>query len=70
MKGLGENVVSVVFVAFSMSEIKAPNPYKPPKREDYDQGGLGDVRYEWAVERYLMERGKPYAAAHANDGNL
>ena len=44
-----------------------PDPYKPPKREDYDPGSFGDVRYEWAVDRYLMERSTPYAASVAAD---
>ena len=47
-----------------------PDPYKPPKREDYDQGSFGDMQYEFAQDRYVMERGKAYAAQHAATGKL
>ena len=53
-----------------MSIKPVPDPFKPPKREDYDPGSFGDVRFEWAVDRYLMERGPAYAKAHAADGKL
>ena len=47
-----------------------PDPFKPPRREDHDPGAFGDVTYEWAVDRYMMERSAPYAAAVASDGKL
>ena len=53
-----------------MSIQAGPDPFKPPRREDYDEGSFGDVRYEWAVDRYMMERSAPYAAAVASDGKL
>ncbi len=41
-----------------------------PSRSDYDPGQLGDTRYEWAMERWLMENhklGPGYAASSAKD---
>ena len=49
---------------------KAQNTFGPPRREDYPPNDFGDIEFEHAQERYVMERGKAYAAAHANDGKL
>ena len=49
---------------------KNRDPFGPPRRENYDPNAFGDVEFEWAQDRYIMERGKAYAAAHANDGKL
>lgn len=49
---------------------RAKDPFGPPKRENYDPGSFGDLQFEHAQDRYIMERGKAYAAAHANDGKL
>ena len=41
-----------------------------PKRSDYDEGMLGDTRYQWAVERWEMEnhkKGAGFAASYAAD---
>ena len=41
-----------------------------PSRADYDPGGLGDTRYQWAMERWMMENhklGAGYAASSAKD---
>ena len=41
-----------------------------PKRSDYDAGRLGDTRYQWAVERWMMRNhklGPGYAASSAAD---
>ena len=43
-----------------------------PQRSDYDEGMLGDTRYEWAVERWLMEnhkKGPGFAKSYAADLN-
>ena len=41
-----------------------------PSRADFDPGELGDTRYQWAVERWMMENhklGAGYAASSAAD---
>ena len=41
-----------------------------PSRADYDPGGLGDTRYQWAIERWMMENhklGPGFAASYAKD---
>ena len=41
-----------------------------PSRGDFDPGRLGDTRYEWAMERWMMENhklGPGFAASYAND---
>lgn len=41
-----------------------------PSRSDFDPGALGDTRYEWAVERWMMENhklGPGFAASYSND---
>ena len=41
-----------------------------PKRSDYDEGKLGDTRFEWAMERWMMENhklGPGFAASYAKD---
>lgn len=52
------------------NEAKARNTFGPPRREHYPPNDFGDIEFEHAQERYVMERGKAYAAAHANDGKL
>ena len=53
-----------------MSVQPGGDPFTPPRREDYDPGAQGDLAFEMAQERYVMERGRAYAAAHAKDGQL
>ena len=43
---------------------------QPPSRADYDEGMLGDTRFEWAMERWQMKNhklGAGYAASFADD---
>ena len=42
----------------------------PPRREDFDPGNFGDMQFEFAQDRYVMERGRAYAAQHAATGKL
>ena len=46
------------------------DPFSPPKRENYAPGAGGDLEFEHAQDRYVMERGKAYAAQHAATGKL
>ena len=48
----------------------APDVFKPPSRANYDEGMLGDTRFKWAMERWMMENhklGPGYAASYAAD---
>ena len=46
---------------------KAQNTFGPPRREDYPPNDFGDLEYEHAQDRYIMERGKAYAASMQAD---
>ena len=44
--------------------------FEPPQRSDFDPGRLGDMRYQWAMERWKMKnhkKGPGYAASVANE---
>jgi len=51
-------------------EAKAQNVFGPPRREHYPPNDFGDLQFEHAQERYVMERGRAYAAQHAATGKL
>ena len=44
--------------------------FEPPQRSDFDEGRLGDMRFQWAMERWQMKnhkKGPGYAASYAAD---
>lgn len=41
----------------ALARAKSAKMFSPPQRAEFDEGRLGDTRYEWAMQRYMMERG-------------
>ncbi len=42
----------------ALDRARSSKMFAPPQRAEFDEGNLGDTRYEWAVQRYNMERAK------------